>query len=55
MFLPVGTLAQTALTDRLLAASFAALIFFASGRNLFVGVFCGGALIVAITWLVRGG
>jgi branched-subunit amino acid transport protein len=55
MFLPVGTLAQTALTDRLLAASCAALVFFASGRNLFAGVFSGGALIVAITWLVRGG
>lgn len=55
MFLPVGTLAQSALSDRLVAAALAALIFAATGRNLFAGVFGGGVAIVAITWLARGG
>jgi branched-subunit amino acid transport protein len=55
MFLPVGTLAHSALSDRLLAAALAAIIFFASGRNLFAGVFSGGAALLAITWLARGG
>jgi branched-subunit amino acid transport protein len=55
MFLPVGTLAQSALTDRLLAAALAAAVFIATGRNLFAGVFSGGAALLAITWLVRGG
>ena len=55
MFLPVGTLAHSALSDRLLAAAIAALVYFISGRNLFAGVATGGAIIVAITWLVRGG
>ena len=55
MFLPVGTLAQSALGDRLLAATLAALIYYAAGRNLFAGVFGGGVAIIAITWLVRGG
>jgi branched-subunit amino acid transport protein len=55
MFLPVGTLAQTALSDRLLAATVAALVFVATGKNLFAGVFTGGAALLAITWLARGG
>jgi branched-subunit amino acid transport protein len=55
MFLPVGTLAHSALSDRLLAATLAAIIFFASSRNLFAGVFSGGAALLAITWLARGG
>jgi branched-subunit amino acid transport protein len=55
MFLPVGTLAQSTLSDRLLAAALAATIYAATGRNLFAGVFGGGAALVAITWLMRGG
>jgi branched-subunit amino acid transport protein len=55
MFLPVGTLAQSALSDRLVAATLAALVFYATDRNLFAGVFTGGAALMAITWLVRGG
>jgi len=55
MFLPVGTLAQSALSDRLLAATLAALVFIATGRNLFAGVFSGGVAIIAITWFLRGG
>ena len=55
MFLPVGTLAHSALSDRLLATTLAAIIFFVSGRNLFAGVFSGAAALLAITWLVRGG
>ena len=39
------------LTDRLLAATFAAAIFFATGRNLFYGVFSGSAALLAITFL----
>ena len=55
MFLPVGTLAQSALTDRLLAATLAALVFVVTGRNLFAGVFSGAAALLAVTWLLRGG
>jgi branched-subunit amino acid transport protein len=55
MFLPVGILAESALSHRLAAAAIAATVFVASGRNLFAGVFSGGAAIVAITWLVHGG
>lgn len=55
MFLPVGILADSALSDRLLAAALAALVFFATGRNLFAGVFSGASALLAITWLVRGG
>jgi len=54
MFLPVGTLAQSALSDRLVAAALAALVFYATARNLFAGVFTGGVALMAITWL-RGG
>lgn len=55
MFLPVGTLAQSALTDRLLAAGFAALVYALTGRNLFAGVASGAAALLAITWFLRGG
>lgn len=55
MFLPVGTLAETALSDRLLATAFAAAVFFGTGRNLFAGVSAGAAALVALTWLLRGG
>ena len=55
MFLPVGTLAETALSDRLLATAFAAAVFFGTGRNLFAGVLSGAAALVALTWLFRGG
>lgn len=55
MFLPVGTLAASALSDRMLAAGIAAAIFFLSGKNLFVGVFTGGVALVIITWVLRGG
>jgi branched-subunit amino acid transport protein len=55
MVLPVGTLAQSTLGDRLLAAALAAGIYAATGRNLFAGVFGGGVALVAITWLVPGG
>jgi branched-subunit amino acid transport protein len=55
MFLPVGTLADSGLSHRLLAAALAATVYFAAGRNLFAGVFSGAAALVAITWLVHGG
>jgi branched-subunit amino acid transport protein len=55
MVLPVGTLAQSTLGDRLLAAALAAVIYAATGRNLFAGVFGGGVALVAITWLMPGG
>ena len=55
MFLPVGILADTALSDRLIAAALAALVYYTTGRNLFAGVVSGGVAIIAITWLVRGG
>ena len=54
VFLPVGDLAETALSDRLLATAFAAAVFFGTGRNLFAGVFAGAAALVALTWLLRG-
>lgn len=55
MFLPVGTLAASALSDRMVAAGVAAGLFFLSGKNLFVGVVTGGVTLIAITWLLRGG
>jgi len=55
MFLPVGILADSALSDRLAAAGLAALAYYATGRNLFAGVLGGSAALVAITWLLRGG
>ena len=55
MFLPVGTLADSALSDRLLATAFAAVVFVGTGRNLFAGVLSGAAALVALTWLFRGG
>ena len=55
MFLPVGTLAHSALGDRLVAAALAGLVFYAARRNLFAGVFSGAAALMAITWLFRGG
>jgi len=55
MFLPVGTLAASTLSDRMLAAGCAAVIFFLSGKNLFVGVVTGGVTLVAFTWGFRGG
>jgi branched-subunit amino acid transport protein len=54
MFLPLGTLAESALSHRLLAAALAAGVFLATGRNLFAGVFSGGAALVALTWLLAG-
>jgi len=54
MFLPVGILADSALIDRLVAAALAALVFSATGRNLFAGVLSGAAALLAITWLFRG-
>lgn len=55
MFLPVGTLAASALSDRMLAAGIAAFVFYLSGKNLFVGVFTGGAALAVITFVFRGG
>ena len=54
IFLPVGTLADSALIERLLAAAIAAAVFFATRKNLFAGVATGGVALVALTWLFAG-
>ncbi len=48
LFLPVGTLADTQLWERLLATVIALGVFFLTRRNLFLGVIAGGMALVAL-------
>jgi len=55
VILPRGGLAETALTDRLLAvAATLAVFFLLSRRNMLLGVLAGAASLIVLTWL-RGG
>jgi len=54
VLLPVGTLEDSALWQRLLATAIALGIFFLARRNLFLGVVAGGASLVALV-LTTGG
>lgn len=47
--LPVGPLANTALSDRLAAAVIALALFFLSRRNLLVGVAAGAAALILLS------
>jgi branched-subunit amino acid transport protein len=51
MLLPSGTLAQTLLSERLIACGAALVVYFAVGRNLFVGIATGFAALVALSSL----
>jgi len=51
ILLPGGTLAETLLSERLIACGFALVIYFVFRRNLFVGIATGFAALVAL----RGG
>ena len=48
--LPVGPLEQTALAARVAAAAIALAIFFATRRNLALGVAAGAGALVLLTW-----
>lgn len=48
LFLPVGTLADTLLWERMLATAVALGIFFLTRKNLFLGVIAGGIAIVVL-------
>lgn len=48
LFLPVGTLADTLLWERMLATAVALGIFFLTRKNLFLGVIAGGIGIVVL-------
>lgn len=50
---PSGLLAQTALTDRLLACGVALLAYHLARRNMFVGLVCGVAFFIGAAY-VRG-
>ncbi len=50
---PSGLLAQTALTDRLLACAVALLAYHLARRNMFVGLVCGVAFFM-VAGYVRG-
>lgn len=43
LFLPAGTLAETSAVERLAATALAIAIFWATGRNILLGVVAGGA------------
>ena len=43
LFLPAGTLAETSTVERLAAMALALCVFFATGRNVLLGVVSGGA------------
>jgi branched-subunit amino acid transport protein len=45
--MPTGSLAQSFLTDRLLACALALVAFYASRRNLFIGVITGMIVVIA--------
>jgi branched-subunit amino acid transport protein len=55
MLLPSGTLAQTLLSDRLIACAVALAVYLAVRRNLFVGIATGFAVLVALSSLHAGG
>ncbi len=48
--LPIGPLEQTALAARVAAAAIALAIFFATRRNLALGVAAGAGALVLLTW-----
>lgn len=50
VFLPAGTLAHSLLQDRLLACAVALMAYFASRKNLLVGVGAGFAAVVALSY-----
>lgn len=50
IFLPAGALAQSALPDRLAACAVALIVYFASRKNLFLGVGAGFAALVALSY-----
>ncbi|MEX2165116.1 MAG: AzlD domain-containing protein [Sulfuricaulis sp.] len=50
VILPVGTLAASALGDRLVACALALAVFYLSRRNLFMGVGAGFLVFVALTY-----
>lgn len=53
LVMPTGLLAQSLLADRLLACGLALIAFYASRRNLFIGVITG-VLAVIVAGQVRG-
>lgn len=55
LLLPSGSLAETALTHRLLASALALAIYFAARRNLFVGVVTGFIALVILSYERLGG
>lgn len=52
--MPTGMLAQSLLTDRLLACVLALVAFYACRRNLFVGVCAGVITLIAINYARAG-
>lgn len=50
IFLPSGSLAESALPDRLMACTAALIVYFASRKNLFLGVGTGFAALVALSY-----
>ncbi|WP_026986639.1 AzlD domain-containing protein [Fodinicurvata fenggangensis] len=48
--LPLGSLAETPMIDRLSAALLALAVFLLTRKNLFLGVFSGFACLVLLTW-----
>ena len=55
VLLPEGTLAATPLYERLAACAAALLTYYRGGRNLFIGIVSGFAVIVALEWLRSAG
>lgn len=53
LVMPTGLLAQSLLADRLLACALALIAFYASRRNLFIGVITG-VIAVIVAGQVRG-
>jgi branched-subunit amino acid transport protein len=51
VFLPSGLLAQSALTERLAACALALVVYFATRRNLFLGVGAGVATLIGFGYL----
>lgn len=52
IFLPVGSLATTPLASRVAAAVAALAVFYLTRRNLPLGVATGGAMLIALSFLV---
>lgn len=51
VFVPTGTLAATLLPERLLACAAALIAYYASRRNLLLGIVAGFVVIIASGWL----